>query len=179
DMALAKQLFTCGRELWNLYGPTETTIWSGALKLDEQMLEQSSIPIGAPITNTQFYVLDQQQHQVPIGVPGELYIGGAGLSPGYWNKPDLTAERFVKISPQSPNSPIPYLLYKTGDRVRYRENGTLDYLGRLDNQIKLRGFRIELGAIEANLTRHQEVSQAVVVVSEGENPQLFAYLTVT
>ena len=172
DVALAQQLLSCGCELWNLYGPTETTIWSGALRLDDQTLTQGIVPIGAPIANTQFYVLDAQQRQVPVGVAGELYIGGAGLSEGYWNRPKLTAERFVDVEWLSSR------LYKTGDRVRYRDDGMLDYLGRLDNQIKLRGFRIELGAIETKLTQHSSVTQAVVIVSEGNNPQLLAYLSV-
>ncbi|MEL6780654.1 MAG: AMP-binding protein, partial [Cyanobacteria bacterium J06597_16] len=169
DLALAQQLLACGHELWNLYGPTETTIWSGALKIDEQILQQGSVPIGAPIANTQFYILDNQQRQVPMGVAGELCIGGAGLSEGYWKQPDVTAERFI-ANPLSPAE----ILYKTGDRVRYRENGTLDYLGRLDNQIKLRGFRIELGEIQTRLGQHPDIDQAVVIVSEGNNPQLLA-----
>ncbi|MGD1897766.1 MAG: amino acid adenylation domain-containing protein [Phormidesmis sp.] len=171
DLALAQQLFLCGSELWNLYGPTETTIWSGVWKIDEKTLEQSSIPIGVPIDNTQFYVLDRQQRQVPIGVAGELYIAGAGLSQGYWQRPALTAASYVEVAGLG-------RLYRTGDRVRYRENGALDYLGRLDNQVKLRGFRIELSAVEACLCQHASVEQAVVVVSAEENPRLLAYLTV-
>ncbi|MEM9087124.1 MAG: amino acid adenylation domain-containing protein [Cyanobacteria bacterium P01_F01_bin.53] len=174
DFALAEQLLACGKELWNLYGPTETTIWSGALKIDEQILQQGSIPMGAPIANTQFYILDDQQRQVPMGVAGELCIGGAGLSEGYWNRPDLTAERFI-AHPLTPSE----ILYKTGDRVRYREDGTFDYLGRLDNQIKLRGFRIELGEIQTRLGQHPNIEQAVVIVSDGDNPQLLAYVTLT
>ncbi|MGB3299068.1 MAG: amino acid adenylation domain-containing protein, partial [Phormidesmis sp.] len=131
DTALAKQLLNCGEEVWNMYGPTETTIWSGALSLSKELLADGRTPIGAPIDNTQFYVLNERKQPVPVGVAGELYIGGLGLSQGYWNRDDLTAERFADG------------LYKTGDRVRYREDGTLDYLGRLDYQTKLRGYRIE------------------------------------
>jgi len=173
DIELAKRLLLCGQSLHNLYGPTETTIWSGALEVDADFLLQSalsgSVPIGAPIANTQFYVLDQQQRQVPIGIAGELYIGGEGLSEGYWDRPDLTAERFVHVSSVSQR------LYKTGDRVRHREDGTLDFLGRLDNQIKLRGFRIELGTVEAMLTQHPAITQAVVTV-HAEQSQLLAYI---
>ncbi|MEL7051987.1 MAG: amino acid adenylation domain-containing protein, partial [Cyanobacteria bacterium J06588_5] len=178
EVGLAERLFHCGEELWNLYGPTETTIWSGALKVDREILGQGNIPIGLPIANTQFYVLDEQYRQVPVGIAGELYIGGLGLSPGYLNREDLTAERFVELLGFG-GSTQPMILYKTGDRVRYRENGTLDFLGRLDNQIKLRGFRIELGEIEARLAQHPDIAQAVALVTNGENPQLVAYLTLT
>ncbi|MBE9060861.1 non-ribosomal peptide synthetase [cf. Phormidesmis sp. LEGE 11477] len=175
DIELAKRLLPCGQSLYNLYGPTETTIWSGALRVNADFLAQStfsgSVPIGAPIANTQFYVLDQQQRQVPVGIAGELYIGGAGLSDGYWNRPDLTAERFVDVDVSGASQ----RLYRTGDRVRYREDGTLDFLGRLDSQVKLRGFRIELGAVEAALTQHPDITQAVVVV-QSEQSQLLAYI---
>jgi len=199
DVSLAQQLLTCGAELWNLYGPTETTIWSAALKIESSMLKDGIVPIGPPIANTQFYILDAQQNPVPVGVPGELHIGGSGLSPGYWKREKLTAERFVPnlfsqgtgnreqgleheerralpmqsraFPPSYSLLPTPYsLLYKTGDRVCLRPDGTLEYLGRLDHQVKLRGFRIELGEIEAVLSQHPDVSQAVVVLRE-DNPQ--------
>ncbi|MGD1932331.1 MAG: amino acid adenylation domain-containing protein, partial [Leptolyngbyaceae cyanobacterium] len=184
DVVLANKLLDCGAELWNLYGPTETTIWSAALKLDAAILADGLIPIGQPIANTQFHVLDAQQCPVPLGVPGELYIGGLGLSAGYWQRQDLTAERFI-LNPLEEGignrgqgtGNEERLLYKTGDRVRTREDGTLEYLGRLDHQVKLRGFRIELGEIEAVLTQHSNVKQAVVVLREdtaGES-QLVAY----
>jgi len=190
DVYLAQQLLTCGAELWNLYGPTETTIWSAALQIEESMLQDGIVPIGPPIANTQFYVLDSQQNPVPIGVPGELHIGGIGLSPGYWQREDLTAERFVEVEAESfefsvlnfelgrtQNSKLktqnPFNLYKTGDRVCLREDGTLEYLGRLDHQIKLRSFRIELGEIEAVLAQHPDVSQTVVVLREDK---LVAYV---
>ncbi len=185
DITLAQQLLARGDEVWNLYGPTETTIWSGALQITPHSLGTGTVPIGCPLANTQFYVLDQQQRQVPIGVPGELYIGGMGLSPGYWQQPELTSERFISsplaeieegIGEGSRGIPV---LYRTGDCVRYREDGTLDYLGRLDNQIKLRGFRIELGDIEAALSQHPLVEQAVVVLHDRDNPRLVAYLVLT
>ncbi|MEB3357183.1 MAG: amino acid adenylation domain-containing protein [Synechococcales bacterium] len=202
DLDLAQQLLNCGQELWNLYGPTETTIWSAALRIEPSTLQDGIVPIGKPIANTQFYVLDSQQRPVPIGVAGELYIGGLGLSPGYWNRDDLTAERFVKspLSPvgayggmpnagslphdrrvalgAEPCAPTGVVLYQSGDRVRYREDGTLEYLGRLDHQVKLRGYRIELGEIEAILAQHPDVSQAVAVLREDslQEPQLVAYV---
>ena len=173
DNTLAQQLLSCTQEVWNLYGPTETTIWSAAQKLS---IDQP-VTIGHPIANTQFYVLDQHLQPLPIGVPGELYISGAGVAKGYWQSPDLTAEKFLlKTPPLCASAPLrEYTLYKTGDRVRYLRDGKLEYLGRLDNQIKIRGFRIELGEIEAVLTEHPAVTQAVVTVREQE-PRLVAYI---
>ncbi|MEO0989151.1 MAG: amino acid adenylation domain-containing protein, partial [Cyanobacteria bacterium J06639_14] len=205
DIALAQTLLNCGTELWNLYGPTETTIWSAALRIEASTLQDGIVPIGKPIANTQFQVLDSQQRPVPVGVPGELHIGGLGLSPGYWQREDLTGDRFIKgqvlseepgfswpsSSPQLPDkrNPVPELnqqrrtkneerLYKTGDLVRYLEDGNLQYLGRLDYQVKLRGFRIELGEIETVLAQHPDVAQAVVVLREGESAgqQLVGYV---
>jgi amino acid adenylation domain-containing protein len=172
DRPLANQLLSRGAELWNLYGPTETTIFSGAIRVTEGA---GPVPIGPPIANTSFYVLDQFMNPVPIGIYGELCIGGAGLSQGYLNRPDLTAEKFV---------PDPFgrepgaRLYRTGDLVRYGEDGSLEFGGRLDHQVKVRGFRIELGEVEAALSRHERVRAAVVVareVREGEQ-RLVAYL---
>ncbi|NEP61923.1 MAG: amino acid adenylation domain-containing protein, partial [Symploca sp. SIO2G7] len=192
DLDLAKRLMSCGEEIWNVYGPTETTIWSGALALSTEQLNGGTVPIGHPIDNTQFYVLDPQRQPVPVGVAGELYIGGMGLAQGYWQRPKLTAEKFVE-SPfdkqqrsrveETSLSPFPLspTLYKTGDRVRYREDGTLDYLGRFDQQTKLRGYRIELGEIEAAIAAHPLVTQAVVIVygDQPENQRLVAYATLT
>ncbi|MEL6468395.1 MAG: amino acid adenylation domain-containing protein [Cyanobacteria bacterium J06623_4] len=178
DIDLARRLLHCAEEVWNVYGPTETTIWSSALELSPEMLTDGNVPIGHPIDNTQFYVLDAQQQPVPIGVAGELYIGGIGLSSGYWNREDLTSERFVQLT-LSPSPPLPLPLYKTGDRVRYLPDGTLTYLGRLDYQTKLRGYRIELGEIESAITAHAWISQAVVIV-QGDSPEaqyLAAYVT--
>lgn len=164
DSQLSQQLLERGKEVWNLYGPTETTIWSSTYRLDS-----SSVLIGRPIANTQFYVLDTHLQPVLIGVPGELYIGGAGLARGYFNRPDLTAEKFI---------PHPSgRLYKTGDLVRYHGNGNLEYLGRLDSQVKIRGFRIELGEIETILNQHPDIEKAAVILREDEpdEKRLVAY----
>jgi acyl-CoA synthetase (AMP-forming)/AMP-acid ligase II len=124
------------------------------------------VPIGRAIANTQLYVLDSYLKPVPIGVPGELYIGGAGVARGYLNRPELTAEKFIR----NPFSDEPEArLYKTGDLARYLPDGNLEYLGRIDNQVKIRSFRIELGEIEAVLTQHPAVRESAVVVRE-DNP---------
>ena len=174
------ELFDC--ELYNLYGPTEAAIdvtfwWC------QKHSNLNSVPIGRPIANTQIYILDQHLQPVPIGVPGELYIGGAGVARGYLNRPELTAERFLLktpslcvFAPLREKKIIP--LYKTGDRARYLNDGTIEYLGRLDNQVKIRGFRIELGEIEAVLSQHPQVSASVVVVTEDTtgDKRLVAYI---
>ncbi|HEY0604611.1 MAG TPA: amino acid adenylation domain-containing protein, partial [Herpetosiphonaceae bacterium] len=159
--------------VWNLYGPTETTIWSTRQRVRD--VDGQAVPIGRPVGNTQLYVLDAHGQPVPLGVVGELYIGGAGVARGYRNRPDLTAERFVP----DPFSAQPGArLYCTGDLVRYRADGTLEFIGRSDHQIKLRGFRIELGEIETVLTQHPAVQQAVVVVREAQpgDTRLVAYV---
>ncbi|HEX6046564.1 MAG TPA: amino acid adenylation domain-containing protein [Pyrinomonadaceae bacterium] len=169
---LADQLLPRCAELWNLYGPTETTIFSGITRINE---DNGPAPIGPPIANTRFYVLDQFMNPVPIGIYGELWIGGAGLARGYLNRPELTAEKFVS----DPFASEPGArLYRTGDLVRYREDGNLEFGGRLDHQVKVRGFRIELGEVEAVLSRHEAVRAAVVVAREerpGEQ-RLVAYV---
>jgi len=196
---LAEQLLPRGAELWNLYGPTETTVWSMVHRVEAVT---PAIPIGRAIANTQVYVLDPQRQPVPLGVPGELYIGGAGVARGYLNRPDLTAERFIHFGLpildwrlQHENQPNPkskihscrpcrgenpksIRLYRTGDLVRCRTDGTLEYLGRLDHQVKLRGFRVELGEIEAVLARHEAVQAAAVTVhtEDPANPRLVAYV---
>ena len=190
--------------LINGYGPTESTTFTCCHTITAESLQgaspESAPPIGRPIANTQVYILDADLQPVPIGVLGELYIGGDGLARGYLNRPDLTAERFVpnpleekgarckvqgarcKVQAGSPEpytvNREPYTLYKTGDRARYRPDGTLEFLGRLDNQVKIRGFRIELGEIEAALLSHPEVEQAVVTpwTSEDGNQRLVAYV---
>ena len=178
DRDLALQLLECGAELWNLYGPTETTIWSAIQKVDSQQdsfAQKSIVSIGRPIANTQFYVLDRMLQPVPVGVPGELHIGGCGLAQGYLNRPDLTTERFIP----NPFSPDPTSrLYKTGDLVRYQPDGTLEYLSRIDDQVKLRGFRLELGEIEAVLSRYPIIREAAVVVrrDKPDSQRLVAYV---
>ncbi len=160
---LAAKLLTKGAELWNLYGPTETTIWS---TISQVRGNEHRISIGRPIANTEIHILDANLQPVPIGVAGELHIGGAGVAKGYLNRPDLTAERFI---------PNPFSqrdgdrIYKTGDLARYLPDGTIECLGRLDFQVKIRGFRIELGEIESAIVKDPTVKQAVVIVRE-DNP---------
>jgi amino acid adenylation domain-containing protein len=169
---LATRLIACGGELWNMYGPTETTIWSSVLRLDSA---ERPVRLGGPIANTRFYVLDGARQLVPPGVPGELYIGGDGVAQGYFAQPDLTRERFV---PDTFCDVPGARLYRTGDLVRRRERGEFDFLGRIDNQIKLRGFRIELGEVESVLLRQENVAEAVAVIREdafGEKA-LWAYV---
>lgn len=157
---LARQLLPKCASLWNMYGPTETTIWSSCAQITTG---DETISIGRPIANTQMYVLDPEQRLAPIGTPGELYIGGAGLARGYLHRPELTAERFIRHPFERGTETR---LYRTGDLARYRADGTLEILGRLDYQVKVRGFRIELGEIEATLEHHPAVRQALVMVRE-------------
>jgi amino acid adenylation domain-containing protein len=166
-----KLLSRCG-QLWNLYGPTETTIWS---TLTEVTATEQKISIGRPIANTEIYILDEQQQPVPVGVPGELCIGGAGLARGYLNRSELTAEKFI---PHPFSSEPGARLYRTGDLARYWPDGRIEHLGRLDFQVKLRGFRIELGEIEAVLRQHDAVAEAAVVVREDQpgDKRLVAYV---
>jgi amino acid adenylation domain-containing protein len=166
---LAAQLLEKVQSLWNLYGPTETTIWSTIF----QVKEPTDISIGRPIANTQIYILDTHGQPVPIGTAGELYIGGTGVARGYLNRPELTAERFT----QNPFSDPKARIYKTGDLVRYRPDGNIEYLNRIDNQVKIRGFRIELGEIEAVLGQHTDVQEVAVIVQENKmGKHLVAYL---
>lgn len=157
--------------LYNLYGPTEASleVTSWLCSRDKSITD---IPIGHAVANTKLYILDKHTNQIPIGIPGELYIGGIQVAHGYLNKKDLTQEHFIKnhFDPKPENT-----LYKTGDLVRYRDDGTIQYLGRLDNQIKLRGQRIELGEIETTLERITTITKAIVNVDEQEN--LIAYYT--
>jgi acyl-coenzyme A synthetase/AMP-(fatty) acid ligase len=153
---LADRLLARGLELWNMYGPTETTVWSTCAKITDT---SNGITIGKPIANTTVYILDAQKNLCPIGVPGELCIGGEGVTLGYWNRAELTAERFI-LDPFS--TALGATLYRTGDRARWRNDGMLEHLGRLDDQVKIRGFRIELGEIEAALAEHPHVRQAAV-----------------
>jgi amino acid adenylation domain-containing protein len=169
---LAEQLrVRCG-SLWNMYGPTETTIWSTVHRVDAP---SAGISIGRPIANTRAHVLDSRGLPVPIGVPGELYLGGAGLARGYWKRAELTAEKFV-ADPFSDNHAA--RLYRTGDLVRWKATGDLEYRGRVDQQIKLRGFRIEPGEIESILRQLPQVSQSLVVLREDHpgDMRLVAYM---
>ena len=171
---LANQILERSATLWNLYGPTETTIWSTTYNVDAD----GSIKIGRPIANTQIYLLDSHLQPVPIGVKSEMYIGGAGLARGYLNRPELTDEKFIP----NPFSKEPRSrLYKTGDLARYLPDGNIECLGRLDNQVKIRGFRIELGEIEAVLNQHPDVQQSVVIAWEETtgDKRLVAYLVKT
>jgi natural product biosynthesis luciferase-like monooxygenase protein len=159
-------------DLINVYGPTETTIWSTAARIDKS---GGPVTIGRPLANTQVYIVDRHLRLVPIGVPGELCIGGQGVARGYLNRPELTDERFV---PDLFGSVGEERLYRTGDLARYREDGRIEYLGRLDHQVKIRGHRIELGEIEAVLTSHPSVRECVVVAREqsGGHQTLCAYV---
>ena len=150
------------QHLLHLYGPTESTTFASWYEVENVDDTDASIPIGRPIANTQIYLLDSYLKPVPIGVRGELYIGGHGLALGYWKRPELTAERFI-ADPFNAAS----RLYKTGDLARYSADGNLEFLGRMDDQVKLRGFRIELGEIETVLSQHPAVQAAIVLLHEG------------
>ncbi|HLG91876.1 MAG TPA: AMP-binding protein, partial [Acidimicrobiales bacterium] len=163
-----------GGTIVNMYGPTETTIWSSTYELgEEDWPDTEAVPIGRPIANTTFYVLDGRLRPVPVGIVGELFIGGDGVARGYLDRPELNAERFL---------PDPFggrpggRLYRTGDLVRYREDGVLEYVGRADHQVKLRGYRVELGEIEAALSAHPTVRESAVVLrGSGDQARLVAY----
>jgi amino acid adenylation domain-containing protein len=165
-----------GTEIINGYGPTEGTTFSCCYRIPRLLGPgEASIPIGRAITNTEAYVLDGQLQPVPVGVVGELYLGGVGLARGYLNRPDLTAERFLRHPFRSePGARV----YRTGDRVRWRADGTLEFLGRLDDQVKIRGHRIELGEIEAALALHSAVRETAVVAREDApgDKRLVAYV---
>jgi amino acid adenylation domain-containing protein len=172
--------------LVNEYGPTETVVGCCIYQVPASKHSSGSIPIGKPIANTQLYILDRYLRPVPMGVPGELHIGGLGLARGYLNQPELTALKFIPNPFSDKHSDIPTgnrpngdRLYKTGDLVRYLPSGDLEYIGRIDDQIKLRGFRIELGEIEEIINQHPSVSTSVVILREDEpgNKNLVAYIT--
>jgi amino acid adenylation domain-containing protein len=161
-----------GRNFFNGYGPTESTVCvTTALCTDAQQ----KLPIGRPMNNIQIYILDRYLQPVPIGVPGELHIGGAGLARGYLNRPELTPQKFI---PNPFNQEYSGRLYKTGDLARYLSDGNIEFLGRLDDQVKIRGFRIELGEVESVLSQHPQVQEAVVIARTDQpgNKQLVAYV---
>ena len=167
---VAARLVPAVKRVWNLYGPTETTIWSTGYKIADG---RQPILIGRPLANTQCYILDPQRQPVPVGVTGELYIGGDGLAYGYLHRAELTAEKFV---------PDPFIggearMYRTGDLARYRADGNIECLGRIDHQVKIRGYRIELGEIEETLKQLPEIQQAVVIAREDTpgDKRLVAY----
>jgi amino acid adenylation domain-containing protein/non-ribosomal peptide synthase protein (TIGR01720 family) len=174
---LAHQILETGSKLWNLYGPTEATIWStlDRVGVNKTVAGNENAPsIGRPISNTQIHILDSHFQPVPIGVAGELYIGGDGLARGYLNRPELTREKFI---PNPFSDSKSERLYKTGDLARYSSEGNIEFLGRIDHQIKIRGFRIELGEIEAVLNTHPQIEQAVVITKEDipNKKRLVAY----
>ncbi len=171
-VALADRLLDAGVELWNMYGPTETTIWSTCARIESTA---AGLTIGRPIANTTLHLLDPHLRPVPVGVVGELWIGGDGLARGYRGRDELTAERFL---------PSPFgggRIYRTGDLARYRATGEVEFLGRVDHQVKVRGYRIELGEIETALSRHDAVADAVVVAHElaAGDTRLGAYVVPT
>lgn len=163
-----------GCRLINGYGPTENTTFTCCFPVEDPVAINGSVPIGRAISNTYVYILDSYLNPAPVGVPGQLYIGGDGLARGYLNRPELTAERFIS----DPFSRKPGAqLYKTGDLVRYRANGEIEFLGRLDGQVKVRGYRIELGEVETVLAEHETVRDAVVVVRKDQGDKhLAAYI---
>ncbi len=168
---LAEQLRQRAGEVWNVYGPTETTVWSSALRLGE---DGGAPPVGHPIANTRIHVVDRRLRPLPVGVPGEVVIGGDGVARGYLGRPELTAERFVP-DPWSPRGGE--RLYRTGDLGRFLPDGRIELRGRIDFQVKIRGHRIELGEIEAALALHPGVAQAVVVARDDwGDRRLVAYV---
>jgi amino acid adenylation domain-containing protein len=184
---LSHQLLAVSDEVWNVYGPTETTIWSSAYRVnsaERTLRERTSVvktslePIGTAIANTELYVLDANLQPVEAGLYGELHIGGIGLARGYLNRPELTAEKFI---PHPFRKEPGAKLYKTGDWVFCRSDGNLEYAERIDQQVKIRGFRIELGEIETALYNHPQVRETVVIPREDEpgNKRLVAYVVTT
>ena len=169
---LARQLISRCDSLWNMYGPTETTIWSAVKQIQA---DDELITIGLPIANTQIYLLDEQGQAVEAGEIGEIVIGGDGVAQGYWKRPELTAEKFI---PNPFSTEINSILYRTGDLGKLLPNGEFLCLGRIDHQVKIRGHRIELGEIEASLNSLPGVKQSAVIVSNylGNEPKLVAYL---
>ena len=169
---LAEKLLDRAREVWNVYGPTETTIWSSATRVTRGT---GALRIGPPIANTQFYVLDARRQPVPVGVTGELYLGGDGLARGYWKRPELTAEKFTTNAfVDDPGA----RMYATGDLARWHDDGSIELLGRIDFQVKIRGYRIELAEIEAAIAQHPQVKEVVVTQGKSDTgtDRLIAYV---
>ncbi|WP_310422588.1 amino acid adenylation domain-containing protein [Chamaesiphon sp. VAR_48_metabat_135_sub] len=168
---VAAQLLAKSGEVWNMYGPTETTIWSTVYQITGA---EQRISIGRPIANTEIYILDDELQPVPIGIAGSLYIGGAGLAKGYWQQPTLTNDKFIP----HPFSHAPARIYQTGDLARYLPDGNIECLGRADFQVKLRGFRIELGEIEALLCQHPTIARSTAIIREDlpGDRRLVAYI---
>ncbi len=166
--ALAEALLERCSALWNVYGPTEATVWASVKDVTEVV--SGNVPIGRPVANTGLYILDGKKRPLPVGVPGRLYIGGDNLADGYLNQPELTAEKFI-------NSPFAQgkRIYDTGDHARYLASGDVEFLGRLDHQVKIRGFRIELDEIEQALQRHAGVASAVVIARDSEQQGASGY----
>ncbi|AVH69219.1 non-ribosomal peptide synthetase [Nostoc sp. 'Lobaria pulmonaria (5183) cyanobiont'] len=162
-------------QLYNLYGPTEAAVDVTFWQCQDNLTNQTTVPIGRPIANIQIYLLDKYFNPVAFGVAGEVYIGGVGVGRGYLNRPDLTSEKFI---PNPFNKETAARLYKTGDLARYLPNGEIEYIGRIDHQVKIRGFRIELGEIEALITQHPAVQETVVVVSDDaeDSKRIIAYV---
>ncbi len=169
---LAHALLSRGKELWNMYGPTETTVWSTAARISQEM---NPISIGNPIANTSVYILDNYFQPVPVGVTGELWIGGIGLARGYTGQLDLTAERF---RPNPFSEHMGERIYRTGDLARYHPDGIIECLGRIDHQVKIHGFRIELEEIETILQQYSAVQACVVTLQKEhpDQPRIIAYL---
>lgn len=166
---LIRELLPRVNELWNMYGPTETTVWATCFQI---LNTQDPVFIGYPIANTKTYILDKSMQPLPVGLSGELFIGGVGLAEGYHNRPDLTAERFIK------NPFADGRIYRTGDLARYRNEGAIEFMGRIDSQVKIRGFRIEIGEIEQVTLNNQEIRQCAAIckeVSPGDMRLLLYY----
>ena len=174
---LALELLDRATELWNLYGPTETTVWSTIWRMQRDAIATRGVSIGRPIANTTVWILDAQRRPCPAGVPGELCIGGDGVTLGYLERPELTAERFVDVVIDGKSQPM----YRTGDRGRWRNDGLLEHMGRFDFQVKVRGYRIELGEIEARCNETAGVARSVVVAREDQpgDVRLVAYLALS
>ncbi|BAY25365.1 amino acid adenylation [Calothrix sp. NIES-2100] len=176
DPKWVKQVIKNGapQRLLHVYGPTENTTFSSYYLVEDVPQSATTIPIGRPISNTQIYVLDSQLQPVPVGVPGELHIGGAGLAKGYFHRPEITAEKFIEIELFNQIE----RLYKTGDLVRYLPDGNIEYIGRIDNQVKIRGFRIELSEIETVLSQYSDVQVCCVIMREDipGDKRLVAYV---